>query len=539
MSEWLTLDVGGTTFRTLRSTLQADGESMIGRMLDDSFWEQSEDGVVRIDADPEYFRVILNYLRTGSIIIPESTPKSGVLATAKYLQVEGIISYFERCEQRSRRQVIYSWGSGSAGELGTWAHEDSPTPVEVKVVPFTDSVKHVALGANYSCVLTESGAVYVFGLGDWCQLGLPSASTVLTPTPLPLDNVECIATGYAYAMGVTSDHKVYFWGNNNHGQSGLGPPLNTRDRKIERPTLLESLCDKRIKQVSCGSFFVLALGEDGRVWSWGLIECLGLGSVDEVKTRYPHEVADSYSKDKRPILLTPHCVERLSSEKITKVAAGQWHSCSITATGTVYSWGIGYQGRLGHGDKANYNYPSLVKGALEDTVIVDVSCGSFHTVALTKCGKVYCWGDNANGQCGLAGSDDSILTEPTRVMSLTLLGGGLARSISTGRQHTSVVMCGPHIHQIPTSPNISDHGQVYNFGESKAYSSAGASATSSASVPKSASPMSTSHSGALSPTHASPPSHLPRLVRGMERVNVHTVTSGLHHNMAIADTIPP
>eukprot|EP01062_Namystynia_karyoxenos_P025291 TRINITY_DN19927_c0_g1_i1.p1 TRINITY_DN19927_c0_g1~~TRINITY_DN19927_c0_g1_i1.p1 ORF type:complete len:570 (+),score=154.29 TRINITY_DN19927_c0_g1_i1:126-1835(+) len=527
--EWITLNVGGKIFRTFRQTLLMDEHSILYSMLGpDSHWEPMTDdtGAIIIDADPAYFQVILNYLRMNEVVIDPGVSPKGVIATAKYLQVQGVVDWFDR----ERRQVMFAWGSGSSGELGTQDRCDALTPVQVDVVPFGQRVVEVALGANYSCVLTDKGQVYVFGNGDWGQLGVgntrggaaitPSADkqdekTSMVTVPMALQRlaghrIVSIATGYAYAMALTDNHQVFFWGNNNHGQSGLGPQrFGTSHRKIEEPTVIDLLEGKQIIQVGCGSFFVIALGHDGTVWSWGLIDCLGLGQVEDVKGRWPDEVADSVSKDKRAVLLTPRPIEALAEKRTVRIAAGQWHSCAITEQGELYSWGVGFQGRLGHGDKEPCFIPTRVRGQLESQHVVDVSCGSFHTVALTQDGRVYCWGDNANGQCGSSALPDSV-TLPHLATALSLVGGGVARSISCGRQHTAVVMTGPHNSQIKGARFIYDHGQVYVFGESKG--------------------MGLGNSSKV---------HTPKLVRGMEEVNVHRVFSGLHHTIVMAEAIPP
>jgi hypothetical protein len=426
--------------------------------------------------------------------------------------------------------------------LGTQDKNDALTPTRVDAVPPSTFVVEIALGANYSCVLTDNGRVYVFGNGDWGQLGIGNPKNfhekaedktpiVTVPTVLPklLDSkVTEIATGYAYAMALTDDYQVYFWGNNNHGQSGLGMEhFGQAYRKIEEPTLVTSLLDKKIIQVGCGSFFVVALSaipEDGTLYSWGLIDCLGQGSVEEVRARYPpQETAESVSKDKRAVLLVPHVIDALTGKQVVKITAGQWHSCAITRTGDLYTWGVGFQGRLGHGDKEPCFVPQRVGGSLLGKKVINVACGSFHTVALTADGEVYCWGDNANGQCGNATLPDSVVL-PHLVSALSLVGGGLARSISCGRQHTAVVMTGCLHRRDPLRKkdldwigktecicgrDRRDYGQVYVFGESKGM-------------------------GLGSPNKV----FSPKLVKGMEDFNVLEVVSGLHHTMIIAETIP-
>eukprot|EP01012_Entosiphon_sulcatum_P006081 TRINITY_DN12834_c0_g1_i1.p1 TRINITY_DN12834_c0_g1~~TRINITY_DN12834_c0_g1_i1.p1 ORF type:complete len:578 (+),score=69.28 TRINITY_DN12834_c0_g1_i1:158-1735(+) len=504
---------------------------------EESEWmlETDHKGHILIDADPRYFAPILNYLRMNEVIVNPGVCHKGVLATAKYFQVQEVVDFF----QRDQKQALFSWGSGGSGELGTQDKNDVLTPTRVDIVPGTEKVVEIALGANYSCVLTDQGKVYGFGNGDWGQLGVGNPKNfhekaedktpiVTVPTVLPSllpYKVTEIATGYAYAMAITEDYRVFFWGNNNHGQSGLGNErFGQAYRKIEEPTIVDCLLDRKIIQVGCGSFFVIALSEDTTVYSWGLIDCLGLGTVEEVRAQYPTETAESVSKDKRAVLLVPHVIEALTGKDIVHITAGQWHSCAISRRGELYTWGVGFQGRLGHGDKEPCFVPQRVGGALTGKQAISVACGSFHTVALTADGEVYCWGDNANGQCGNATLPDSVVL-PHLVNALSLVGGGLARSISCGRQHTAVVMTGCLHRRDPlrrrrsdwiqkqecrcNGKDKTDYGQVYVFGESKGM-------------------------GLGSPNKV----FSPKLVKGMEDFNVLEVISGLHHTMIIAETLP-
>jgi len=525
---WITLNVGGTLFRTFKATLMNDPDSVLFKMFDPaSGWtlETDENGHVLLDVDPTYFTPILNFLRTGEIVIESHISSRGVVACAKYLQVQGIVDWY----RRDVRQVMYSWGSGGSGELGTQDKGDSLTPTQVHIVPHLQKVTEVALGANYSCVLTDSGNVYSFGNGDWGQLGVGSPKyfhekaedktpiiTIPTMISMLAGEVVSVAAGYAYAMALTKSSAVYFWGNNNHGQSGLGGArFGQSHRKIEDPTEVEAFIGRKIVQLGCGSFFVLALSEDGTVYSWGLIDCLGHGTVESVKATYPaDEIAESVSKDKRCVLLIPHPIMELNGKGVIRVTAGQWHSCAITGSGDLYTWGVGFQGRLGHGDKEPCSVPTKVQGSLDGFVVTEVACGSFHTVALTKCGRVFCWGDNANGQCGNGSLPDSV-TLPNYVSSLSVMSGGIVSSISCGRQHTAVVLMGPHAWCRGSCCKLrhdgrasGDHGQVFVFGESK-----GMGLGTAQKVP------------------------VPKLVVGMEECNVRRVVSGLHHTLVMAETL--
>lgn len=543
---------------------------------------------ILLDLDPDYFGPVLNYLRHRMVVIPPHLSPKGVLAVAEYLNVQGMVRQLAP-ERRIRRQMLFSWGSGGSGELGTQAFRDNDVPTPVQVSPFGTKVVQVALGANYSCALTDDGNVYTFGNGDWGQLGLgnprhldvhPSdqSAVVSVPRRIPLfeeHRALYVSAGYAFAMAITEDYHVYFWGNNNHGQSGLGPLLFDYNlKKIDEPRLVETLEGKRIVQLGCGSFFSLALSEDGTLYSWGLVECLGLGSPDEVRARYGGTslLSESLSNEKRLVVLVPQPVSTSTPHRIVRVHAGQWHSGAINSKGELFTWGVGYQGRLGHGSKEPAYYPRQVRGALVGQHVVDVACGSFHTVCLTDRGAVFCWGDNASGQCGASASRTEAVTSPYRVVGLEFIAGGIARRISCGRQHTVVVMDGPQPGctlwccqlDYRGCPHAS-HAQVYSFGESIR---AGCGAGGNPAAPTT--PQNTSggarHGLAMAPGRSGRPSvdngvvtqqsvlpsgfvtaaaldgavhHQYQLIPGLELLDVRGVVSGLHHTFVYAEKLEP
>ena len=67
--------------------------SMLHAMFSGRFeTKPSEDGSYFIDRDGTHFRYILNYLRTGQLIVPkDEIVREELLAEAEFYQVEGII----------------------------------------------------------------------------------------------------------------------------------------------------------------------------------------------------------------------------------------------------------------------------------------------------------------------------------------------------------------------------------------------------------------------------------------------------------------
>ena len=63
----------------------------------------TDDGAFLIDRSPKYFEPILNYLRTGNLILDQNVNPEGVLEEARYYGVSAIIS---RLESLSARAVV-------------------------------------------------------------------------------------------------------------------------------------------------------------------------------------------------------------------------------------------------------------------------------------------------------------------------------------------------------------------------------------------------------------------------------------------------
>ncbi|XP_062522994.1 uncharacterized protein LOC134197664 [Corticium candelabrum] len=91
--ECTSLNVGGTIFMTTLQTLRKDGDSMLASMFSGRFnMEPRKDGSFFIDRDPTHFRFILNFLRTGKIIVPRDTiAREELLLEAEFYNIKPII----------------------------------------------------------------------------------------------------------------------------------------------------------------------------------------------------------------------------------------------------------------------------------------------------------------------------------------------------------------------------------------------------------------------------------------------------------------
>ena len=98
-AETLKLNIGGQLFTTSLATVRKDRGSILHGMFSERFDSKpAEDGSYFIDRDGTHFRYILNYLRTGQLIVPEDKIIRRELFTeAKFYQVQGMIEELKPC----------------------------------------------------------------------------------------------------------------------------------------------------------------------------------------------------------------------------------------------------------------------------------------------------------------------------------------------------------------------------------------------------------------------------------------------------------
>ena len=87
------LNVGGQHFTTSLQTLTKDTGSMLHAMFSGRFdTKPGEDGSYFIDRDGTHFRYILNYLRTGRLLLPkDELIREELLEEAEFYQIHGIL----------------------------------------------------------------------------------------------------------------------------------------------------------------------------------------------------------------------------------------------------------------------------------------------------------------------------------------------------------------------------------------------------------------------------------------------------------------
>jgi len=119
-----------------------------------------------------------------------------------------------------------------------------------------------------------------------------------------------------------------------------------------------------------------------------------------------------------------------------QLAIGGFHSCGVRPSGAVICWGNNLDGQLGI---ATDEFPEVPVDA-GITNAAYVVAGGTHSCALRMDGKVSCWGRNWNGQLGI-GTMVSRELSPVEIPGLT----GVV-SLAAGKDHTCAVTGDGNVH---------------------------------------------------------------------------------------------
>lgn len=166
--------------------------------------------------------------------------------------------------------------------------------------------------------------------------------------------------------------------------------------------------------VSAGDGFFAVIDENSSLWMWGK-NCFGqVGNGGTGDGSYIISNGYFASKDKsRPCQTKPVKV----LDNVVSVSCGAYHTAAIKSDGSLWMWGLNYQGQLGNGGQGNEIYKQPIPGPpgtepLYNAIpyqtvpvkimdgVVAVSCGDDFTGAITADGSLWMWGSNEDGQLG-------------------------------------------------------------------------------------------------------------------------------------------
>jgi alpha-tubulin suppressor-like RCC1 family protein len=191
--------------------------------------------------------------------------------------------------------------------------------------------------------------------------------------------------------------------------------LGHGDTNVHRliPTVVESLIGIELCRVVSMSAYSLALDINGKVYVWGTGGPTALTSMNAAN----HNSSTIQGLHMFKSDLQPQLLEIIPAKyNVTDISCGLGHALFLLSSGVVMAWGNGGNGRLGLGDTLDRMEVTMVTGLLSNEKIKTVQCGASHSLALTIDGKIYSWGKNTQGQCGIGNNEDQLY--PQRVNKL-------------------------------------------------------------------------------------------------------------------------
>lgn len=212
---------------------------------------------------------------------------------------------------------------------------------------------------------------------------------------------------------------IYCFGSNHCGQLGIGDRV--RDAPYTPSLFGSSECDgsdkldpDSVKDIQCGGNFTMVLLKNGTMQWCGMMAGTCQDRLSHVTVKLPLK-----------------CVQ---------VSCGRKHVLALMDQGIVLSWGVGYFGQLGHGSDASITAPTIVSflepRRLGD-IVKSVTCGRYHSGVVTESNRVFMWGLNRGGQCGLGFKSDCVLDPSPIDINFAVAGG--VKSLVLSRNHSALL----------------------------------------------------------------------------------------------------
>jgi alpha-tubulin suppressor-like RCC1 family protein len=235
-------------------------------------------------------------------------------------------------------------------------------------------------GNAHTCGLQNTGQAFCWGRGGNGRLGDGGNTDRLAPVPVTMPPGVLfteLALGESHTCALGNDSKAYCWGMGWAGKLGDGTET---DRSTPGPVDMPS--GVTFSSISSAGLHTCALGYDNNAYCWGhnAHGQMGNGTTNESQSR-------------------PVQVTRPGGATFLQISAGSGHTCGVANDAKTYCWGMGQNGAIGNGSLSDQTTPVPVD-ASSGGQFRDLTSGSGHVCAFGNDNRLYCWGNNGNGQLG-------------------------------------------------------------------------------------------------------------------------------------------
>ncbi|ESQ28266.1 hypothetical protein EUTSA_v10018063mg [Eutrema salsugineum] len=234
---------------------------------------------------------------------------------------------------------------------------------------------------------------------------------------------------------------VFVWGEaiSDGVLSGTEKSLNSTTEDALLPKALESTIVLDAQNIACGRCHAVLVTKQGEIFSWG----------DGTGGKLGHGLEkDAYQ---------PKFISSVRGIGFKSLACGEFHTCAVTQSGDLYSWGDGTS-FLGHGSESCCWIPKRVTGVLQGVHVSYVACGLWHTSVLASSGQLFTFGDGSFGALGHGDRESSSV--PREVENLS---GLRVMKVACGVWHTAAVV--EVANEASDAELCSSCGQLFTWGD--------------------------------------------------------------------------
>jgi len=235
------------------------------------------------------------------------------------------------------------------------------------------NVQDIAIGSTYTIGLSKDNKLYI-----WGKTKMNTVDDIKN-IPEGMGNIVKVAAGFDHAIALNEDGKLFGWGSN-------------RQMQAEPVGYVTTL--KNISELYAGYQLSIVLTEDGSTYHFGNVMLNDYNEFHKYQGKLKqlamtNEAVVGLTKDGEVVYLgnQSNSYSRIPENmgNVIDIAASTSTMAALNDKGEVFVWGNISQ-------KGEGNVP------VSDGKIIDIEAGRYHYTALTEDGKVLAWGYDNYGQ---------------------------------------------------------------------------------------------------------------------------------------------
>ena len=301
---------------------------------------------------------------------------------------------------------FWGWGGEECGKAFAGSYSS-----KIRGVPVGFRVTQIGVEESNTVLLDNTGQAWMCGssrygsLGDGKEVSNRSYGRGLLVKVVGGHKFIKVAAGGERTFAIDENHKLWGWGSTYGGRLGTTCPDQPNSGNgggcstpVQIPIKNRAGIEANIEKIFTAPDRAFALDKDGNLygWGWNLSKAI-TGTTDR----------DIY----QPLLLD-------DTGKYVEIATGQEHTVAIDKQGNLWGWGYNRGGQLGLGDPNKtgiytYTQPTRIN---DGRTYTHVTAGRDYTLAISRDGNTYAFGNNRSGQLGVG--------DKTNRYTPTLVSGG-------------------------------------------------------------------------------------------------------------------